>query len=289
MLRKFLFLDDSSVRDYLSVLEGYVTGEEVGRTETGQTEISASIGVHWGGAKAGKGKEAQDQSRLIITAPARFERLYKLLEEDHRIQHLDAFDQGIWDQIENGEMLEILVDSQFPELYTTLLALSEVTKTVGDVLPLLEIFDTLSPLFAEEGEARPVIDSQTREQLTGLGAISGVTTDLTSKATDIPVIFKAVSMPNFQFYARLPKQHVRVDDLRDLEGQAYVFGKVFRKVPKGQDLEVFSLVPGLTNVTSPLNRHQRRAMKKASSGTTEDLSNRITGPIIVLDPVAIYR
>jgi hypothetical protein len=294
MLRKFLFLDDSSVWDYLSVLEGYVTDDEVGRTEKGQIQAGASIDLHLVGAEAGKRKESEDQRRLIITPPARFERLHKLLAETDQIQQLDAFDQEIWDQIGSGEMLEILADIRFPDLFSTLLTLPEAAETLDSISSLLEVLETFGPLFASDDEPGLGLDSKTREQLRGFEAISGAVSELANQpAANVPIVFEAINTQGFQFFARLPRQHMRVDDLRDLEGQAYVFGKVFRKVRKGQDLEVFSLVPGLTSIASPLNRHQRRAMKKASSGTTSDPTNKITdkikGPAIVLDPVAIYR
>ncbi len=69
-------------------------------------------------------------------------------------------------------------------------------------------------------------------------------------------------------------------------GEATVFGKIQRIIPKGERLEVFSLVPAITGVAS-LSREQRRKMQK--SATKGQITEEIKGPAIILIPVAVYR
>ena len=101
----------------------------------------------------------------------------------------------------------------------------------------------------------------------------------------IPLLFEAASTRNFRFVANLPRQHLRCE-LSDLQGEAVVFGKVLRILTKGQKLEVFSLLPGVTSVPKRgFTKEQRRRMKVSK----DELTEWVGGPAIVLDPLAVYR
>lgn len=113
MLRNFLYLDTSTVSDYLSSLEGSVIDGQVDHTQSTKNEksIRGDFKVLQGGL-GGSGSSETKEKRLVTDA-ARFQRLYELIREKH-LQYLDAFDDAIWQQIQRGELLELPGKIRFP-------------------------------------------------------------------------------------------------------------------------------------------------------------------------------
>jgi hypothetical protein len=126
----------------------------------------------------------------------------------------------------------------------------------------------------------PFQDEKSKTAFEGMRAVGKLTEE-----QPVPLLFEAISTPRFSFVAHLPKKFIR-RELTDLQGEAVVFGKVQRIIPKKEKLEVFSLVPAVTQA-SMLNRQQRRKMAK--SAVEQSITEEIKGPAIVLTPVAVYR
>lgn len=85
---------------------------------------------------------------------------------------------------------------------------------------------------------------------------------------------------------RHPCQYLQCE-LSEPEGEATVFGKVRRIIPRGQQQDVFSIMPtgvmGLPNVTATQRQKMLREMVQ------KGLVDVIKGTAIILTPVAIYR
>src|SRR6266446_2665274 len=103
ILRNFLYLDTSTMADYLSSLDGSVVEGSVDQTHATQHEkgVKGDLKVVQGGW-SGRGASETKEKRLITDA-AKFQRLYELIENDH-LQYLDGFDDQIWKQIRRGEL-----------------------------------------------------------------------------------------------------------------------------------------------------------------------------------------
>ncbi|KPV50449.1 hypothetical protein SE17_26895 [Kouleothrix aurantiaca] len=264
-LRDFLFLDTQVISDYLSSLEGYIVEGPVEQTESGEKGADGKFDLKAVSAGAKLSKSTETKRKLAITDVAQFQQLYDLLEEQEELQYLEAFDEAIWNQLRRGEVLEIQAKIKLPKGLL-------ITRDVENIAPLLDLMQFLGQ--------DPLADQQAKTAFEGMRAVGKSIED-----QPIPIIFEAVSTPRFTFVAHLPKKYIR-RDLIELQGEATVFGKIQRVLPKGERLEVFSLVPSLTGATS-INRQQRRKMQK--NANDNQVTEEIKGPAIILNPVAVYR
>jgi len=265
ILRNFLFLDTAMVGDYLSQLEGSVAGGDIDQTTTERTQRAGKASVRVVEGSLGSEALTETRQRGTITDAALFQRLYDLLEADDSIQVLDAFDEQIWGQLRRGEILEVQADIRVPQPLL-------LTQAVENVAPWIDILTTY--------DKDPLADAGARTAFEGFRAVRKIT-----EGKPVPIVFKAASTPGFSFIAHLPRQYLRCD-LNDLQGEAAVFGKLQRIVPKGQQVEAFSLVSGLTSLPT-MSREQRRKVGK--DATDKNLAEVVRGPAIVLTPVAVYR
>lgn len=264
-LRDFLFLDTQVLSDYLSSLEGYIVEGAIEQTESGEKGVDGKVDLKAvsGGAKTSRSTETK--KKLAITDVAQFQQLYDLLEEQVALQYLEAFDEAIWSQLRRGEILEIQAQIKLPKGLL-------ITRDVENIAPLLNLMQLLGQ--------DPLADQQSKTAFEGMRAVGKSIED-----RPVPIIFEAVSTPRYSFVAHLPKKYIR-RDLIELQGEATVFGKIQRILPKGERLEVFSLVPSLTGAAS-LNRKQRRKMQK--SANDNQVTEEVKGPAIIITPVAVYR
>ena len=264
ILRNFLFLNTSTVNDYLSTLEGSVTDSPIDQTEVKKSEKSGKAGYQIIEGSAGSETSTETKQRLAITDAARFQRLYELLEKQNLIQPLDAFDTEIWNQLQRGELLEIQANIRLPDSF-------KLTQTIEDLSPFLDIMKAF--------DQDPLADPKTRAAFEGMRAIG----KLIDKQ-NAPLVFEATATPGYQFATHLPIQHLRCE-LADLQGEAVVFGKVQRILKKGERLEVFSLVSALTE-SMKMQKQRSKAIKEI---TDKNVIEMIKGPAIILIPVAVYR
>jgi hypothetical protein len=265
VLRDFLFLDTDVLNDYLSMLEGYVTEEPIEQTEKEQKDAGGKFDLKAIGGEGKVSGSKETKKKLAITDAARFQNLYELLEEQSAIQVLDAFDVDIWTQLRKGEMLEVDANIRLPQ---GLLMLKDV-ENMSSLIDIMKI-----------AGQDPFTDNQARVAYEGMKAVGQSLGE-----RPIPLIFEAASTKGLSFVAHLNKKHMR-RDFTEFQGEATIFGKIQRIVPKGQKIEAFSLVPAITG-SATLNRQQRRKMEK--SAAANNITEEIKGPVIILTPVAVYR
>lgn len=262
ILRNFLYLDTSTLSDYLSTLEGYIE-QEVDETETEANHKGGKLAFKVVEGSGDSKKSTETRRRLAVTDAAQFQRLYELLEDIDAVQYLEAFDLEIWQQLQRNEVLEIQANLRIPNF---LLQLHQA-KSLTPYIELMQII----------GED-PLSDPKTAEAVTGVRSLHNILAD-----KPIPLLFEAVSASGFGFFASLSQQYLRCD-LSDLRGEAVVFGKVQRILPRGKKEQVFSILPEMESLA--VNRKQRRAMKSEQS---QEFTEVMKGPAIILMPLAIYR
>jgi hypothetical protein len=265
ILRDFLFLDTQVLTDYLAALEGYVNEGTIEETEKEQKDAGGKFDLKAVGGEGKVSGSKETKRKLAITDAAQFQTLYEILEEQEALMFLDAFDVSIWNQIKRGEILEIQANIRLPK---NLLMIMDVENWS----PLLDIMRIAGQ--------EPLADNQARTAYEGMRAVGQSIAD-----KPIPIIFEAVSTPGLTFLTHLNKKHLR-REANELHGEATVFGKVQRIVPKGQKVEAFSLLPTITGNNS-LNRQQRRKMEK--SADMSKVIEEVKGPAIILTTVAVYR
>jgi hypothetical protein len=261
ILRNFLYLDSSTVSDYLSSLDGSIVEGPVEHTQSAKHDkgIKASLRIVEGSLSGGGSSETKE--KRLITDAAKFQRLYELIAEEH-IQYLDAFDDEIWQQIQRGELLELQCTIKIPEFF-------KMTQIVDAFAPMVDIFKAVDA---------SMVDAKTEAAIKGFGGLSKMLAD-----KPVPLLFGPVSTPGHHFVADLRRQFLRCD-LSELRGEATVLGKVLRILGRNQTHEAFSLLPeSLPNMDSKAQKQLHRDLKN------KKLSETIKGPGAIIAAVAVYR
>lgn len=84
---------------------------------------------------------------------------------------------------------------------------------------------------------------------------------------------------------KLSREHMRVSEVGDLEGEVTVFGTVARRWPENESYPILA-VPGL----GMISRKERREMQKSGKSSEPDDANMMMpGPGATLSVVAIFR
>ena len=272
-LRYFLYRDDAIVSQFVEQLEGGVYDEEnIRQQASGGTSlgVGVSAGPLRGTASRGQSSASESELNLRQTGASRFSRFHELAVEAGEIQELDACDEAIWDQLQVGEILDVGVSLEIPDIVKTM-------GMVGRVSALMPLFNTLGGFANDDGS--PVIDP---------GEIATVTERLpvfeqaatAMENAGIPALVSLVGDTKFKMFLRLRRSSLQIEELQELEGDVRLVGTVHSKITKGKPAEVGQLLPGL-----PVqNRAQRR---NAGSGDSNAITLRYPGAIIT--PIALFR
>lgn len=272
-LRNFLFLDTDALNDYLSTLEGALVEGPITETETTKSESSGKLGAGFGLLNVqgglGSGGSSEIKRTLATTDAARFQLLFSLLEDstdtDTQIQKLEAFDEGIWKQLSRGELLEVQSDIVLPKAFHTI-------QAMNNIVPFVEMMSALGQ--------DPLVETNARM---GFEFMRMAAQEMSTK--QIPLTFECIGAPGFRFATSLPRKYIRCE-ISDLQGEATVFGKIQRIIPKGQQYESLNLLSALTSLPTMTTQQKQKATRDlAKQGMVEI----VRGPAIVLAPVAIYR
>jgi hypothetical protein len=189
--------------------------------------------------------------------------LATILEANDGIQFLEGLDDGIWQQLKRGEILEVEADVKIP----TLIKLMDVAAGVG---PLLDVIQNL-------GGQEQEMDPGTAEALQGMATLA----NLTSKT---PVIAGARGAPEFKFFTPLEQKGLRVE-LGELEGESTLVAKIHRKLRPGDSVSALDAFPGVGSVPAA-----QRAEMEESMRDNETLGDSlVSASAAVVTPIAIYR
>lgn len=261
ILRNFLYLDSSTVADYLSSLDGSVVEGPVDHTQSAKHDkgVKAALKIVEGSLSGGGSSETKE--KRLVTDAAKFQRLYELIGENH-VQFLDAFDDAIWQQIRRGELLELQCTIKIPEFF-------KMAQIADAIAPMVDIFKAVDA---------SVVDAKTEAAIKGFGGLSKMLAD-----KPVPLLFEPVSTRGYHFVADLRRQFLRCE-MSELQGEATVLGKVLRILGKNQTHEAFSLIPAsIPNMDAKVQKRLRQDLKN------KKLSESVRGPGAIIAAVAVYR
>lgn len=258
-LRRFVYLDPELTRNFLAQLEGGVYEEESQTTMAGK-DRKAGAGAEVGPLKGemSRSRSGQDTTSRTVkqVADGDFSRLATLLEKDDAVQWLESVDEGIWQQLRRGEVLEI-----------------DATVTVPMVFQLGALAGSASPVFEFMRATGSEIDTEAEQAVELASMIGGVFKDPTLLAT-------LAGAPEYTFILPLENHALRVE-LMDLVGDATVWGTLERKL-RGDDQ--WSMLDALGLASLP---NADEVIKGFESDELE--GSVVRAPAAVLKPVAIYR
>ena len=272
-LRHFMHRDGALIQEFLAQLEGGVFQED--------TQTTRSEGKSGGGAtaKAGplgghleRGSTRSEESERVVrqTGASEFERLYSMLESTtDGLQFLDNIDEGIWESLSRGEIVEIEANLR--------------PTGLGKVAELFSVFEDVLPIAEAAGVDTGEIDPEAKNIMQFIKQLTKMSSD------SVSVIANLVSAPRFQFALDLRRDHVLTDpDL--LEGEATVLGKIHRKLRPGETELVGNICAGLESILDAPSKDELADVFDDPRIATVGLANpKISYPAAILTTIAIYR
>jgi hypothetical protein len=265
MLRRFLYLDEQMLNDFISALED---GLRQSRTDSTGESGGKSIG---GNAKVVSGqldsaRERSSSTAASDTGPARFSRLLTLAEEAPEASGwADVVTLDDLATAGRGAFVDFECELQIPDF-----ARLTDSRELGGFLDLIESFSSLGPLLGN-AEGMPSADE-----------ISGVRSFANMMKGSGLIVVGEDDDSDWRCAGNLKRDLVR-GSLDELPDYFRVTGKVGRPIKAGERKPLLAL-PGM----SVLSRDERRALerKKPSPGE-EDMY--LEGPACMIDVLAIYR
>jgi hypothetical protein len=265
-LRNFLFLNTKALNDYLATLEGGLIEGTVDQTEVGKRDRGGKISAKVVEGNMSSTTSLETKTKAAVNDAAKFQRLYKLLEDSDdssdQLQVLEAFDEGIWDQLHRSEVLEVIGTARLPRAFSMLSA-------VQDINPMLNIMSLMGQ--------DPLADPEIRVAFDGIRALGDAI-----EQKPVPLVLEAAGGPGFTFVANLPRQYM-LSEVSELQGEVTLFGTIQRFIPRGQSYQAFSLLPNFPGM-DPVAQ-QKTFADLVEKGHAEE----VEGPAAIITPLAVYR
>lgn len=264
MLRRFLYLDRTALRQYSSMIDGGLASSST-VTQTRGGEDAVRVDAKLVGGQKGWSREDQESKVVEDTDEARFDRLMSAAALDaERLGWIDVLDPDAdLDRVGVGAVISWECDVWIPPA-------SEMLSSTGEAAQALRMMRSLAPSASALGMAIPGLpdDSQLEAMQRFVEGAEGKAV-LVGEADESTWKFVAPLDPSFRD--------------GDLDGYARVVGKVSKVVPEGRWQPLLTL-PGM----NLMPRAERRALQsKAPEPGQED--QYVAGPLVVLDLLAVFR
>ncbi len=269
-------MDHDIAESYLSDLIGWVPDEGCSTDRsTDSTGRDTRIGWRGTGHARTRGEESgfEDFEKRRYTPASIFDGLHQQLDAEidgeRTLLHLQSLDDDEWDDLRNGDIVELTGTLQIPD----------VAKAIG----AMQGFGSMLPLFKNLQESGEIPSDPESQMVMSLLEAMGEIGSADSSPNAAIVAVELAASPEYQFVATLKRDFLRVG-VGDLSGEVKVLGKVQRKINEGDPpIGLEGLVPGLEVF---------KGLKELSSDSDDepaDDDNAIGYPAATLIPVAIWQ
>lgn len=267
MLKRFLYLDQQALGDYLSALEGGTRAALERRTVVGGS-AEGGVDARVVTGSVGKKRENEESLSLSDTPQARFERLLQLVNADpEAAAWIEVMDPAKdLEDVAIGAMIDLECDVYVPDIVRAM----STSYPSGGISQALQQLDALLPFATALGLDTSGLPSKQERD-----AVAGFAQNLSS---DIIAVGEPDSS-DWHIAGQLTAEYIN----GDIEGVARVVGKVSAQWSSGQWKPLLAL-PG----SSLLPRAQRRELERQRPSEGQD-GNYLEGPALMLDILAIYR
>lgn len=280
-LRSYLYLDDATVDDYLSEIEGGLLVGTYSATDTTTSGKEGGISAKLPGIDIGLTGKRNASSSLEIqwtikeTAQGKFGRLHQILTDESllgledRLQILNGFDAKIYEGIETGEIIQVEGNARLPKW-------EHIVRSVSDFKDLAE----LAQLFG----VNPYEDADVRRAVEAVSVLASV-----KSSEGVTIILEPFGATRFPVVARLKPAYIRRDK-EALEARVTLVGKVQRRLQKGQEIEVFRLakVRGIETLMKLQEPKKGPRGKIVKPNLATKLDEVITFPGLEVTPIAVF-
>ncbi|MFC7220516.1 hypothetical protein ACFQLX_20480 [Streptomyces polyrhachis] len=258
-LPRFLYLDEKSLSNYLSVVEGGISDQST--TRRSQTEERRGVGPD-----LSEERSVNEEREMIVreTPSHQFTRLIRALDADpERWNYVDVADlSASFDSLSVGQLISVTVEIEVPP---TIQLLSQ-PEQLSQMLDMLGAFRSIAPVMGHSADDLPG-----QEEVRAMRDMTGVI------QSDV-VIVGDQEEDGPKVAGKLSKDYVG----ETLEGEVCVVGKIARRWRVGESHYLLAL-PG----ASLMNRSQRRRAESEPTSNSDETTLR--GPAFTMDILAIYR
>lgn len=266
MLRSFLYLDESALNDYVSVMEDGL--REKTTTAQGKAgKAGGSVGLGGVGGSLELGRDRSRSTESADTAPARFERLVTLARAAKESSGwLDLSDLDGLAGARAGSLVDFECEIRVPDIVKVLGSGSEM-REVADLIGLMR---SLGSMLGEQ-----IADLPEESEVTQMANIA-------DRMRFSPVIVGEDDESEWTVTGVLSPGAIR-KPLSDFDGSARITAKVGKTVARSEHKLLLNL-PG----ASAMPRDERRALERRGPADEDEKVMFIAGPARILDILAIY-
>jgi len=268
MLINAHYLDENALTNYIAAIEGGLRDSGTSRT-TGAQGLGGSVG-HSNVAKveAQKGNETENTLHMKDHQASRLQRLIKAAHTDPEgtawIQtsqpDVDFPEAGI------GAFIEWECDVYIPEAIATM----SQNKEMSSMLQTIKAFSTTAETLGFDTKGMP-----DESKIDAMGSF-------VSQLDVAPVVIGEDSNTDWKIVGSLDKQWI--SPTASFDGPARIIGKIKKTIKQGHWYPLFSL-PGM-NI---LGREEKRRQERNGPKNNEDKDKFVSGPLLVVDFLAIYN
>lgn len=278
--RDFLYLDDEVTVNSLSALEAGKIDEIVDKTMTlNEGALNGKIGISHarvGGERKTTGEVQQEMVRTR-TRFSVFDAWYKLLEEREGLGIFDDWGEHALVDISSGDTVEF-----------------KTTLSIGDLQTVLQMFYW----YAEEvGKPNSVIASEIKkeekDEMLRTAKMLRESLKACNGADGIPVVAKPYGGEGPEVLLLLRREWL-IGEIDSLAGDFNVVGQVTELLSENDEYPILRLMHGVPptsfeiDMLKDLVGNFQEAAKQLGLGISSE-EVVITGPAMILKPIAIYK
>lgn len=277
----FYYLDDEVLINSLSALESGRVDEIVSKTTTAREggfsgELAIPIVKTGIGASKRGSSELEEEMVRTRTRFSIFDAWYKLMSDKNAIGKFEGWGETALSDVEVGDTVELRAELSLGPLQTVLrLFLWFAEQATKD-----------GTLFSQKGVERKEIAASARNVRQFLGGAA-------EDSDDIPLVATVLGESGPPVLVSVSKAWL-IGRLGEMRGCFELIGQVAEIVPAGEEYPVMRLTKEVT--PTPLEIQALKAVveqfvepAKALGVNVEPGESVISGPVLVLKPIAIYR
>lgn len=285
-LRSFILRDDKQVQEYVEAIDGGAI-QGIRQGETYARGAGGGIGLAAGPAQVSvrgeRERQTSAEAEVVRTPAANFERLHSFLKGEGQIDSLPECTDEILETLPTGHLLDVAVIGELIPQDRKVLQIQNTTSRMNESLARAKDYqrqvEPMLQVAQEFGVDLKAANPEFDRNLKSIERLSTTTIPQGEQPTKLAVVATLVgySRPTFIIPVRTETLQRSADEL---DGEYFVFAKVFRRVLSGDSVNPADFSGMLLSSNRAARRRERGNRKAAAS---------VKGPALVLDPIAIYR
>lgn len=263
-LRSYLYVNQRLIDDYLSAIDGSLYEEEIlqSKQETSQNaELEGGLPSIGAAGNISIDERKLSEKRLKITYAAKIKRIVDYLKENDDLQEIEELDEMRLEKLRRDDFIEVFVNIRSSKMQQLVESLNIITRMFSSMSSLMDFSD------ADQIVLNQMQDLSNMKEKVDAGTCQ--------------LVFNPDGQTDISLIAQIEKEYL-LESMEKLDKQCYILCKVQRKIKKGEEIEVDSLLAGM-NGLKPFMENQEEL------SNPKELKDVIIAPGAFVLPIAIYQ